>query len=192
MLSDPLVAAFLALAFAAFLFQRLLEWERMGGLERRIPRTLSVKVSSVGLKLVAGIMMLYPLLYLLGSYDLISGSGLVLRFPGDAIAQSVGIAVMTAGLLLSLWAIGSASGDRPGWGGPYHYLRQPICLGTCLMAVGLIATTLYAPAALVLLVIPGQVQRSRTEERVFMQQYGEVYRSKVQDLPMFLPRMKRL
>src|ERR1022692_3592176 len=57
----------------------------------------------------------------------------------DALSLAIGIPISLLGLALRAWAAGSlAKNQRLATGGPYAYTRNPLYIGTLLVAAGLV------------------------------------------------------
>ena len=101
-----------------------------------------------------------------------------------------GLMVSFAGATIRMWASGFLRKDaRPAVGGPYQFVRNPLYLGTYLMAIGtLIAIEQWAFAA-VLSVLYAVVYHSiiLDEETKLIKIFGEPYRIYCQSVPRFFP-----
>jgi protein-S-isoprenylcysteine O-methyltransferase Ste14 len=71
----------------------------------------------------------------------------------SARSLAIGVPISIAGLLLRAWAAGHlAKNQRLASGGPYAYTRNPLYLGTALVAAGLVAAS-RQPALVVLFTV---------------------------------------
>ena len=108
-----------------------------------------------------------------------------------------GWSLFLAGAAFRFWAtlyIGGRKGHAVVAEGPYSITRNPLYLGTLLMAIGTVALLgsltmmvglAIAAAAYLLVTIP-------SEERRLADKLGEAYREYVQRVPRFWPRWKLL
>jgi protein-S-isoprenylcysteine O-methyltransferase Ste14 len=105
---------------------------------------------------------------------------------------AVGAAAAFAGLLLRAWAAGHiVKNDRLATDGPYAYTRNPLYLGSFLIAAGfgLAGHWAFLPFVGVffaLIYLP-TMQRERDQ---LAQRYGADYAAYAAAVPMFLPRLK--
>lgn len=77
--------------------------------------------------------------------------------------------------------------------GPYNCCRNPIYLATVLMAAGLVALAglfYYLPILVVYLLIHYTIV-IRCEEEVLLEKFGEEYRLYLQEVPRWIPRIRR-
>jgi protein-S-isoprenylcysteine O-methyltransferase Ste14 len=76
----------------------------------------------------------------------------------DALSLAWGLPIAAAGLLLRAWAAGHlAKNQRLATSGPYAYVRNPLYLGTALVAAGLALASRQALLALLFAVVFGLV-----------------------------------
>lgn len=102
-----------------------------------------------------------------------------------------GILVCFAGASLRTWASGYLRKDtRPAVGGPYAWVRNPLYLGTYLMAVGVLwAVESWIPLALVSIVFAAIYHFIIFDEEVKLKRiFGEPYLLYLQSVPRFFPR----
>ncbi len=100
-----------------------------------------------------------------------------------------GLLVAGAGQALRIWAAGTISKHQAlTEAGPYAFSRNPLYVGTVLMAYGL--TLAMRDALLFFLIIPPlclyYVLLVRTEERALESRFGEAYRSYLEATPRWL------
>jgi protein-S-isoprenylcysteine O-methyltransferase Ste14 len=144
----------------------------------------------VGLGAFVLVTVAYPVLYLLGRLDLLTGSGLQLRFPGDTAVQIAGLGLLAAGLVLAFWALHAIEPGALTTTGPYAYLRHPMYTGYVLAFSGLFPLTLNLLALLALLAVPAQIAVARREEAVVEARYGAAYRAYAGRTGRFWPRTR--
>jgi protein-S-isoprenylcysteine O-methyltransferase Ste14 len=106
------------------------------------------------------------------------------------LSLTIGFPVAIMGLLLRGWAAGHLEKNiRLATGGPYAWVRNPLYLGTVLVAAGLViasrrpALTLLFALAFVLVYLPA-VQREEEYLRELFSDFDEYSRA----VPGFLPR----
>ena len=109
--------------------------------------------------------------------------------------------VLLGGLvgLLGLWLRGCAAGylhkqEMLTVGGPYAYTRNPLYLGSAVMALGAaVATKSWISASLLLLYFAifysAVMRREETELRM---RHGSVFEAYARAVPLFLPRLRPL
>jgi len=122
---------------------------------------------------------------------------LIVARPASAAWFAVCIALVMAGCALRAWAAGYLlKGKRVAVGGPYAYIRNPLYVGSFLIALGCCAALYRRPlptAALILwsafLLGFGVVYRAKTqaEEKELAANLGERYVRYAQQVPPFLP-----
>ena len=128
------------------------------------------------------------------------GSGL------STLSSSAGIILLSAGCSLYLWglrSLGSMFGPSSGFGvrlsaghrlidsGPYARVRHPMYLAVMIAALGsLLLYRTWATLAFAVLML-GLVVRSRREERVLAQEFGQEWREYAARVPAWIPRMRR-
>jgi len=104
----------------------------------------------------------------------------------------IGGVVTAAGSLLRLWAAGHIDKGRVlARGGPYALTRNPLYLGSFLMALGVLLAGqgywLLLPFAIFFLAFYYPVMKA--EEQELWQGHGDAYREYVAQVPLFLPRL---
>lgn len=105
-----------------------------------------------------------------------------------------GAGVAAAGLLVRGWSAGHlAKNQSLAMQGPYAYTRNPLYLGSALMAAGFALAGANWILALVcaglFTAVYGPVMRR--EEEYLRHSFGEVYDQYAQRVPLFLPRFSR-
>jgi protein-S-isoprenylcysteine O-methyltransferase Ste14 len=107
-------------------------------------------------------------------------------------ALAIGIALAAAGEAVRLWASGHIEKTRRlATGGPYAHTRNPLYVGSALMAIGLAVWTaspwVVAAAALYFAAFYPPVIR---EESLFLRdKFGPEYATWAASVPAFLPRV---
>ena len=128
--------------------------------------------------------------------------GLVALPSGEApiMARSLGILLMTAGLVGSihaLWHLGRAFSIAPTarelvTSGPYGVVRHPLYLTEAITALGLVISFWSWPAvALGLVQLALQFRRIEHEERVLREAFPDSYNDYAARVPQILPRLMR-
>jgi protein-S-isoprenylcysteine O-methyltransferase Ste14 len=190
MLPESVVAGILGLMAVLLVVRNL--WDA-----RKIPQDHSTAgptgalllLGFVGLGAFVLVTVAYPVLYLLGRLDLLTGSVLQLRFPGDTAMQIAGMALLAAGLVLAFWALHAIEPGALTTTGPYAYLRHPMYTGYVLAFAGLFPLTLNLLALLALLAVPAQIAVARHEQAVVEARYGTAYRAYAKRTGRFWLRM---
>ncbi len=143
----------------------------------------------IGLGAFVLVTIAYPVLYLLGRLDLLTGSVLQLRFPGDTAVQLAGTALLAVGLILAFWSLRAIEPGALTTTGPYAFVRHPMYTGYVFVFAGLFPLTLNLLALLALLAVPAQIAVARHEEAVLEARYGTAYRAYAARTGRFWPRM---
>ena len=193
MLSESVLAGVLAL-YALLLVVRNV-WD-LGKLpqDNGAPEGVSGAVrllGAVGLGAFALVTFGYPVLYLLGGIDLLTGSVLQLRFAGATGVQVAGAGLLVSGLVLAFWALHAI---RPGVltvTGPYAVVRHPMYTGYMLAFAGLFPLTLNLLGLVALLAVPAQVAVGLGEEAFLEGRHGGEYRAYAARTGRFWPRVRR-
>ena len=122
---------------------------------------------------------------------LVGAMVIVLARP-SALTLAVGAALALAGEAVRIWASGHIEKTkRLATGGPYAHTRNPLYVGSALMAIGLAVGTaspwVVGAAALYFAVFYPLVIR---EESAFLREkFGEAYQAWAAEVPAFLPRV---
>lgn len=127
-----------------------------------------------------------PLGYLAGALLL------ALARPG-ARSLLAGLVPALAGEAVRLWAAGHIEKTRAlATGGPYAHTRNPLYLGSVLMALGLaVASASPWCLGLVVLYLSAFYPAVMREEAAFLRaRFGAEYTSWAADVPLFLPRLR--
>jgi protein-S-isoprenylcysteine O-methyltransferase Ste14 len=106
---------------------------------------------------------------------------------------AAGLVPVLAGLALRAWAAGClVKGSRLSTGGPYGRTRNPLYLGSSLMAAGfaLAGRSLAMAAAAALLLAFVYAPVIRREAEFLEDRFGEDYRRYAARVPLFLPRLR--
>jgi len=116
---------------------------------------------------------------------------LVLAEP-TAMSLLLGLALITPGLGLRLWASGHIEKtSRLATGGPYGHTQHPLYLGSLLIALGVAGAAahpfvLSAIGAYLLAFFPYVI---RNEQAFLHQKFGSEYELWVREVPAFFPRL---
>ena len=110
----------------------------------------------------------------------------------NALSILLGLPLVVAGEVLRLWASGHIEKTRKlATGGPYALTRNPLYVGSVLLALGIAAASasswvVLAAAAYVLAFYPSVMR----EEASFLRQtFPEQYGLWARDVPLFFPRI---
>ncbi len=116
---------------------------------------------------------------------------ILLGFMARSYPTPPGIVLCFLGATLRYWASGYLRKDsRPAVGGPYAYVRNPLYLGTYLMAVGVAWAIGNIPLLISVSVIFAGVYHFiiKDEETKLRQIFGEPYLKYCELVPRFFPR----
>ena len=188
MLPEPVVAGVLALVLLLLLIRNAWDLRKLPhdhgamGAAGALPALGSAGLGAFVLMTIA-----YPLLYLAGRLDSLTGSVLQLRFPGDTVVQLAGAALLAAGLVLAFWSLHALKPGTLTTTGPYARMRHPMYAGYVLAFAGLFPLTLNLLALLSLLAIPAQIAVALREEATLETRYGAAYRAYAARTGRFLP-----
>ena len=116
---------------------------------------------------------------------------LILRNPPSIRSLCVGGLLALVGALIRLWAAGHIEkGKVLTRGGPYAFTRNPLYLGSFVMALGIILAGrgywLLLPFGLFFAIFYWPVMRA--EEQELLQGYGEKYVDYSRRVPLFFPK----
>ena len=123
--------------------------------------------------------------------------------PADTLARAVGILGLWAAGLLALWGLRSIGRQMSSQaevradtelitGGAFGLVRHPLYLSILLLwASGALALLSWVMALCWLALIPLFVARSRLEERLLVQHFGNDYLGYAARVPMLLPRWRQ-
>jgi protein-S-isoprenylcysteine O-methyltransferase Ste14 len=118
-------------------------------------------------------------------------AALAIGFFAKQLPTLPGIVICFLGATLRTWASGYLRKDtRPAVGGPYAWVRNPLYLGTYLMAVGvLLAIESWIPLAVVSVVFGAIYHFIIFDEEVKLKRiFGEPYLLYLNSVPRFFPR----
>lgn len=110
----------------------------------------------------------------------------------NLLSLEIGAAIGVVGLAVRAWAAGTIVKQHQltTWG-PYAFTRNPLYLGSFLMAIGIAVAT--AQPLLVAATVLGfwilYVRTMRREERTLKALYGDAYREYRDAVPSFFPRL---
>ncbi len=108
------------------------------------------------------------------------------------LALAAGAALAAAGEAVRLWASGHIEKTRRlATGGPYAHTRNPLYVGSVLMAIGLAVGTAspWVVAAVALYFAAFYPPVIREESAFLREKFGEEYAAWAADVPAFLPRL---
>jgi len=110
----------------------------------------------------------------------------------DARSLSWGLPLAAAGLLLRGWAAGHlAKNTRLATGGPYAYVRNPLYVGTALVAAGLAAGSRSWPLALLFAAVFALIYLPAIElEEQHLRKLFPEYADYAERVPMLLPGLR--
>lgn len=106
----------------------------------------------------------------------------------------IGAAIGVVGLVIRAWAAGHLrKHEALAVGGPYAYTRNPLYLGSVILAAGLVVASASIWATLVvatylILFYPAVMRR---EESELDAHYGESFNKYASDVPLFWPKFRR-
>ncbi len=121
--------------------------------------------------------------------------------PLDAVARLVGIAAVIGAGPLALWGLRSIGGEMSSQAevradtalvttGAFGLVRHPLYLSILLLWAGASLTLLsWLMAACTLILVPPFVARSRLEERLLVDHFGDAYTRYADRVPMLLPSL---
>jgi len=105
-----------------------------------------------------------------------------------------GLVILFFGAAIRIYASGYIEKNQKlSTGGPFAYVRNPLYLGTLIMAFG-VALAVGSPWAVFGVFCVGGplfLWTARAEERFLEERFSEVYRSYRKEVPRFFPRMYR-
>lgn len=106
---------------------------------------------------------------------------------------AAGFALVLMGETVRLWASGHIEKtQRLATGGPYAHTRNPLYLGTFLMAIGvaIAAATPWAVLAIAAYVTAFYPAVIREEERFLRRRFGDEYAAWGREVPLVWPRLR--
>lgn len=106
----------------------------------------------------------------------------------------IGIGIVALGAILRTWASGYLEKEgRLSIAGPFAYVRNPLYLGTLLIACGIAVSQESLIALIAVLSVGGTVlyQVVLAEERVLTRKFPLAYPIYSQEVPRFFPRLTR-
>jgi protein-S-isoprenylcysteine O-methyltransferase Ste14 len=119
--------------------------------------------------------------------------------PFDPIARLVGVAAVAAAGILAMWGLVSIGRQMTSQAevraetelvttGAFGLVRHPLYLSIVLLwAGGSVALLSWCMAACTVALVPPFVARSRLEERMLIDHFGDAYRRYAARVPMLLP-----
>lgn len=129
---------------------------------------------------------------------IVLGFGFAAGSPGSEIGQVVGLALTVLAVALSIWSLSVfrswrlaaeiEEGHELATKGPFRFIRHPIYLALALNAAGIFLwrPSLLSAFAVVIVYISGEI-RSRAEEQVLVDAFGDTYTEYVGRTKRFLP-----
>ena len=105
-----------------------------------------------------------------------------------------GICFVILGLIVRLWANGYAiKTHKLTTSGPYSIVRNPLYLGTMLIAIGFMVmlNTSYAGLSFIIIMAAVYYRTIRYEERALTEKYGKIYLGYKDKVPMIVPSFFR-
>jgi protein-S-isoprenylcysteine O-methyltransferase Ste14 len=111
----------------------------------------------------------------------------------DGRSISVGLAIAAVGELIRLWASGHIEKtERLATGGPYAHTRNPLYLGSALLAVGfaVAAASVWVVLAVVVYFAAFYPAVVAEESRFLSHKFGPDYDAWARAVPAFLPRLR--
>ncbi|MBI3602251.1 MAG: isoprenylcysteine carboxylmethyltransferase family protein [Candidatus Omnitrophica bacterium] len=109
----------------------------------------------------------------------------------DDQSLRAGIGYIIAGLLIRLWSNGYAiKNDKLTISGPYAFVRDPLYLGTFLMAIGFtIVLKMGWVVGLLFLAALGLMyyKTIRSEQKMLLEKFGSVYQNYCAKVPAMIP-----
>ncbi|HXX87439.1 MAG TPA: methyltransferase [Candidatus Acidoferrum sp.] len=197
MLSDDLVAAFLALSLALVLVRAIYEFQK----SRRGQKTALEEAESdkreplIFLSAILVVvfyleMTLYVVWVLATLPNVTAMSQLQLRFPFDSYVQILGFAMMIFGYIVVFLGLYAVDHDVLVTSGAYHYVRHPQYLGYFIVFGGFFLLLLNFIALIPLLSIPGEVRMATIEEGFLARRFGDRYVSYKRFTGKFFPKVR--
>ena len=123
----------------------------------------------------------------------LTGAMVLLLARPTLLSTAIGAVLAVAGEAIRIWASGHIEKTRAlATGGPYAHTRNPLYLGSVLMALGVVVAAaspwIVPVAALYLLAF---YPRAIREEAAFLgQKFPEEYRQWASQVPLFLPGLR--
>lgn len=120
--------------------------------------------------------------------------GLFMFFFGscDDASLRAGIGYVLAGMLIRLWSNGYAiKNNKLTTSGPYAFVRNPLYLGTFLIAIGMavILKTGWVGALFLLAMTVMYIRTIREEQGMLLARYGDAYRNYMNKVPAMIPTL---
>jgi protein-S-isoprenylcysteine O-methyltransferase Ste14 len=117
---------------------------------------------------------------------------LILARP-TTLTIALGLLIAVLGEVVRLWASGHIEKTRRlATGGPYAHTRNPLYVGSLLLAVGIAvaAASPWAILAIVLYFLAFYPSVMREEARFLAAKFGDEYAGWARDVPAFVPRLR--
>ncbi len=108
----------------------------------------------------------------------------------DNLSLKRGIGFIIAGLLIRLWSNGYAiKNDKLTTSGPYAFVRNPLYLGTFLIAIGFVILLKMGWLGLLFIAALAFMyyKTIQSEQGMLTEKFGDAYRKYVQKVPAMIP-----
>lgn len=131
---------------------------------------------------------------------IVLGFGFSAGSPGSQIGQVAGLALSVLAVALSIWSLSVfrswrlaaeiEQGHELATQGPFRFIRHPIYLALALNAAGIFLwrPSVVSGLGVVIVYVSGEI-RSRAEEQVLVDAFGETYIEYMSRTKRFLPRV---
>ncbi|MCU0242141.1 MAG: isoprenylcysteine carboxylmethyltransferase family protein [Vicinamibacteria bacterium] len=120
------------------------------------------------------------------------GVALLLLARATPATLAIGMPIVVLGECVRVWAAGHIDKTRAlATGGPYAHSRNPLYLGSSLMALGVVvaASSVWVAACVCLYFVVFYPFVIREEARFLAGKFGEQYAAWAQAVPLFFPRV---
>ena len=118
------------------------------------------------------------------------GAGFLLLMHPSSRSLWIGGVVASVGALLRIWAAGHiAKGQSLARGGPYAFTRNPLYLGSLIMATGVMLAGQSYWLLLALAIFYGVIYYPviKAEEKELLASYGMAFQNYADKVPLFVP-----
>jgi protein-S-isoprenylcysteine O-methyltransferase Ste14 len=110
----------------------------------------------------------------------------------DEHSMRLGIGYVLAGLLIRLWSNGYAiKNNKLTTSGPYAFVRNPLYLGTFLIALGMVVIlkTNWVGVLFILILALMYYRTIKEEQGMLLTKFGDAFRNYMQKVPAMLPTL---